>query len=232
MEPDYLIQVNKNNFFIIEAKAPSENICTGKHVEQAYSYAIHREVQVKRFVLCNGKEIIIFEVDKKEPLLYFEIAKATEEDWGRLFELLSPDAFINQSIFNYKLDYGLWCIQNGINSDVIQYFYDCKILDIFRLEDNLFSFTTVLKREEELFASFDFDITLFEDFMLQVPKDFKDVVRNSIRKSPFKYIAKTEEESFPISFSACLAEVAIQNENEVYIPLKVKSFLKNDVENH
>ena len=55
--PDYLIKVNGKNAFIIEAKSPQENICNGKNVEQAYSYAINRKVQVKRFVLCY---IILF----------------------------------------------------------------------------------------------------------------------------------------------------------------------------
>lgn len=222
--PDYLIQVKGKNAFIVEAKSPLENICTGKHVEQAYSYAINRQVQIQRFVLCNGKEISIFDVNKIEPILYFNLGNATQNDWEKTFELLSPMAFINPHIFNYKFDYGIWCRRNGINSEVLQNFYNCYITDVMRLEDNMFSFMAVVKRDEELLASFDFDISLFGDFMKQIPEKLKNKVETAIRKSPFRYIANNKEESFSLTFSAYLTEEIQRNENEEYLPLKVKKF--------
>lgn len=223
--PDYLIKVNKKNAFILEAKSPSENILTGKNVEQAYSYAINREVQVTRFVLCNGKEIAIFDVNAREPLLYFKLANASENDWGKVYELLSPAAFTKPHIFDYKPDYGIWCVRNGMNQEVLQHFYNCFITDVLRLEDNLFTFMAVLKRNgEEFLGSFDFDMELFEDFMKQVPYNLKDKVRNSLRKSPFRYMVDNETESFPLTFSAYLSEYVIKDKDEEYIPLKVENF--------
>ena len=84
-------------------------------------------LKIKRFVLCNGKEIIIFDVDENEPLLYFKFADALEKDWERLYELLSPDAFINPSIFNYKRDFGLLCIENGMKPNELQIFFNCRM---------------------------------------------------------------------------------------------------------
>lgn len=224
--PDYLIQVKGKNAFIIEAKSPKQNISNGKNVEQAYSYAINRQVQVQRFVLCNGKEINIFDVNKIEPVLHFNIATATEENWGNLFELLSPMAFINPNIFNYKLDYGIWCIRNGIKQGVLQNFYNCYITDVVRLEDNLFTFMSVVKKDEKLLlASFDFDMSLFEDFMKQVPDKLKEKVKIAIRKSPFRYMANNKEESFPLNFSAYISEKIQRNESEEYLPLIVKKFI-------
>ncbi len=223
--PDYLIQVKGKNAFIIEAKSPKQNIRNGKHVEQAYSYAINRQVQVQRFVLCNGKEINIFDVNKIESVLHFNLATATEDNWGKVFELLSPMAFINPNIFNYKLDYGIWCVRNGIKQDVLQNFYNCYITYVGRLEDNVFTFMTVVKKDEELLASFDFEMSLFEDFMKQVPDKLKEKVKIAIRKSPFRYIANSEEESFPLNFSAYLSGKIQRNENEEYLPLKVKEFI-------
>ncbi len=223
--PDYLIKVKGKNAFIIEAKSPLENICKGKNVEQAYSYAINRKVQIKRFVLCNGKEISIFDVDKEEPLLHFYLGNASEKNWEQVFELLSPAAFINPHIFNYKNDFGLWCIKQGITQDILQKFSNCYINDIYRLSDSKFTFLAVIQKDEELLASFDFDDSLFDDFMNQVPNYLKDKVRNSIRNSPFKYITNTEEESFPLKFVACLSDKVIKNENETYLPLIVKEFL-------
>src|ERR1035437_3420044 len=42
--PDYLLEQDGQYKWILDAKAPNENIDTGKNVEQAYSYAIHRDV--------------------------------------------------------------------------------------------------------------------------------------------------------------------------------------------
>lgn len=39
--PDYLICIESNNAFILDAKAPTQILQNSKHVEQAYSYAIH-----------------------------------------------------------------------------------------------------------------------------------------------------------------------------------------------
>lgn len=222
--PDYLIQVKGKNAFIVEAKSPTQNICSGKHVEQAYSYAINRQVQIQYFALCNGKEISIFDVNKIDPILYFNLGNATQNNWEKVFELLSPMAFINPHIFNYKLDYGIWCIRNGMNQEMLQNFYNCYITDVARLDDNMFTFMAVVKRDEELFASFDFDISLFEDFMKQVPEKLKDKVKTAIRKSPFRYIANNKEESFPLNFSSYLSKKIQRNENEEYLPLTVKEF--------
>ncbi|MCM1500960.1 MAG: type I restriction enzyme HsdR N-terminal domain-containing protein [Clostridium sp.] len=226
--PDYLIQVKGENAFIMEAKSPSENITAGKNVEQAYSYAINREVRAKRFVLCNGREMSIFDVNGSDPLLHFSFAMASEDLWGRVYELLSPAAFENPHIFNFKPDYGIWCIRNGFTGDDIQYFYSCYILDVYRLDDNTFTFTAAVEREEELLASFDFDISLFEKFMEQVPGHLKNIVRSCVRKSPFKYIAETGQDSFPLSFSSCLSEAVQINENEHYLPLRVIEFLERE----
>src|SRR5438067_9162566 len=39
--PDYLLTVDGNFTFVLDAKAPDEEIKTGQNVEQVYSYAIH-----------------------------------------------------------------------------------------------------------------------------------------------------------------------------------------------
>ena len=225
--PDYLIQVNGTNAFIMDAKSPGENIVSGKHVEQAYSYAIHPQIQVDLFVLCNGKEISVFHVKKQEPVLHLFFTQITQNESaaGRLFECLSPQAFMNPHLFDYKPDYGMWCIKNGIGLDVLQSFHDCYITEVARLDDRTFTFMAVIGRDEEYLASFDFDLLLFEDFMSQVPDDLKEEVWNNVRKSPFKYIAENKEKSFALNFTACLSDRIVKNANEVYLPLVVKEFI-------
>src|SRR5438045_143853 len=50
--PDYILQINGTTVFTLDAKAPNEDIIKGKNVEQAYSYAIHKDVRTFYYGLC------------------------------------------------------------------------------------------------------------------------------------------------------------------------------------
>lgn len=87
--PDYLLTVGGNFTFVLDAKAPNEEIKTGDNVEQVYSYAIHPEIRVELFALCNGREFILFDVLQKEPVLYFHLNEVANY-WGDLIKYLAP----------------------------------------------------------------------------------------------------------------------------------------------
>ena len=59
--PDYLLEADGKFAWILDAKAPNEEIKSGDHVEQTYFYAIHPEIRVPLFALCNGREFVVFE---------------------------------------------------------------------------------------------------------------------------------------------------------------------------
>lgn len=221
--PDYLLRVNGKNVFILEAKKPTVDIGSGNPVWQAYSYAVNPQVQVKRFALCNGRAMSVFDTDKDKPVLYFQFGSATEEEWGRLFELLSPDAFSHPHIFQYKHDYGLWCLRNGLFG-VKQDFSGCHITDVAKLSDKQFSIMAVVQRGEEMLASFDFDISLLPDFMKQVPEPLKEKVWKALHFSPFCYRPECEQDSFPVNFSAYLSDTVYRNGEEDYLPLNITAF--------
>lgn len=87
--PDYLLTVNSNFTFVLDAKAPGEEVKTGNNVEQVYSYAIHPEIRVEQFGLCNGREFILFDVHQKEPLIYFQVSEIAHY-WEGLKKYLAP----------------------------------------------------------------------------------------------------------------------------------------------
>jgi len=90
--PDYLLTVEGKPAWVLDAKAPGEEIKTGENVEQAYSYAIHPEIRAKVFALCNGREFIAFRTDDGSPLIYFQLSEI-EKYWQEFYDLLSPQAF-------------------------------------------------------------------------------------------------------------------------------------------
>ncbi|MCK4663305.1 MAG: type I restriction enzyme HsdR N-terminal domain-containing protein [Bacteroidales bacterium] len=99
--PDYLLEVNGKYSWVLDAKEPNEDIKTGKNKEQAYFYAIHPEIRVNFYGLCNGREFILFHISKDEPLLYFQI-KEIDNYWSDINNYLAPDAFVQKDILNEK----------------------------------------------------------------------------------------------------------------------------------
>jgi 16S rRNA G966 N2-methylase RsmD len=87
--PDYLLTVGDNFTFVLDAKAPGEEIKTGHNVEQVYSYAVHPEIRVNLFALCNGREFILFDIAQKEAVLYFHLSEL-KHHWGDLLGHLAP----------------------------------------------------------------------------------------------------------------------------------------------
>jgi DNA modification methylase len=90
--PDYLLEVGGKYAWVLDAKAPNEDIKTGKNVEQAYFYAIHSEIRVDFYALCNGREFILFHISQPEAALYFPLPEI-EKHWHEVEKYLSPNAF-------------------------------------------------------------------------------------------------------------------------------------------
>jgi len=227
IKSDYILQIHGVNVCIVEAKAPSKNISSGKHIKQAYSYASHPEVNAEIFALCNGKELTIFRTKGIELLLELQIADATEEEWGKVFELLSPAAFTFPQVFKYKSDYGLWCLESGLPVGMIHHFYGVYIDAVAKLSDSVYSIqATVSKDGQEYYASFDFGCNLFEAFLSQVPEEKRDAVESSLTNQPFQYGTAHASDSFPISFSAILGPKVLMSSNgaERYIPFNIVAF--------
>lgn len=90
--PDYLLSVDGKFRWLMDAKAPGENIVAGPNVEQAYSYAIHPEIRAQLFALCNGRRFTLFDIHNQVPLMDFEL-RQLELNWPVLTDFLAPDAF-------------------------------------------------------------------------------------------------------------------------------------------
>jgi 16S rRNA G966 N2-methylase RsmD len=73
--PDYVLKVKDNYAWVLDAKAPDEEITHGDNVEQVYSYATHPEIRAKYFALCNGKQFTLFKQDNSKPILNFKTSE-------------------------------------------------------------------------------------------------------------------------------------------------------------
>ncbi|TAE17862.1 MAG: DNA methylase [Bacteroidetes bacterium] len=103
--PDYLLKVEENYAWVLDAKAPNEDIAQGGNVEQVYSYAIHPEVRTKFFALCNGHEFALFRTDEAQPLVFFSLPEI-DSHWDELERYLAPDAFQVGKAYTYTKEVG------------------------------------------------------------------------------------------------------------------------------
>lgn len=99
--PDYLLKVKDTYAWVLDAKAPNQNIKTGDNVEQVYSYSIHPEIRTKFFALCNGRAFSLFRQDNSEPILYFELVDIASY-WEDFKGYLSPNQFQSGKTFTYQ----------------------------------------------------------------------------------------------------------------------------------
>ncbi|WP_367119229.1 hypothetical protein [uncultured Mucilaginibacter sp.] len=90
----------------MDAKSPGEVLVKSKHVEQAYSYAIHSEVRVNYFALCNGHEFVLYNISKIDPILQFPL-QAISLYWGDLQNILKPATIFNNEYNKLAKDLGL-----------------------------------------------------------------------------------------------------------------------------
>lgn len=221
--PDYILQVQNKNAFIIDAKNPRENILSGTNPEQAYSYAMHKEVRVDKYVLCNGIDIVIFDVNELKPVFKMQV-KDLEENWDNLYKILSPMAFTNPHFFNYNPDLGIRLWKWGMPDDMKLHYYDAKILDVAKVNEKNYSFSLAVSFEEVCIATFDFENKLFDAFMNQVPESKKEIVYNALTRQPFRYVTEKEEDSFGVSFSAVPSWKLEYGIDEVFMPFLVREF--------
>lgn len=223
--PDYLLQVADRNVMIIDAKSPKENILKGKNPEQAYSYSIHKEIRVDRYCLCNGTELAIFDVNEIDPIFYSKMVDL-EKNWDELYKIASPLGFTKPYIFGFRPDLGIRLHKSRWKNGTKHYFWGTWVNNFAKVDENTYSFTSVIPYGEECLGSFDFDKELFNDFLNQIPKDKRDKIELGISRAPFHMAFMTQEESFEVYIQSELLGKIYNNGDEKFCPLKVTEFIK------
>ncbi len=228
--PDYLLTKNGVNFLIVDAKAPDEEIHTGKNVEQAYSYAIHRDIRAQYFALCNGKEFALFHIGGISEVFTFPLEKLAE-NWSILVRLIGTEGEIKKAVF--KPDFGLHCLRlgfilDGNNRKIIHYFTSLEIFTAALVDVDTFSLQSYLVMDGVTFlATFDFNRNLFDLFFeLLQPRNTADQIKEALVHQPFKWHHPSVTEPIPfIGLQSEIGDVMHVNDDESYIPFIVKNFL-------
>ena len=224
--PDYLFEVSNKPAWILDAKSPIEPIIKSKHVEQAYSYAIHPEVRVNFFAICNGREFVLYNIEHLEPLMHFDI-RSLPVHFGELRRILCPENVFDQSQLVFKKDLGLHLKRLGFDQMESLIFPNVPITQIGQMNVSDFTLAGAVMEDGETYVvSFDFDQNAFEQLIPLIPEEA--VQKLSVRNREFRQAVAFANEAFLINIDCVIGSQLEENDKEIFLPLWVKNFLTDD----
>lgn len=221
--PDYLFEVSGQYSWLLEAKAPDENITSGAHVEQAYSYAIHSEIRVPMFALCNGREFVLFNISKPDPILHFAMALLPQY-LDELKRILGPE---NSLSYEFKLakDLGLHLKRLGFHEVEHLIFPGVPISFIAQLDGNMFTTgsSTALPGGDSYVVSLDFGLSALAQLKAKIPADAMKILLE--RKSEGRSCVRFTNASILTTVDCRVGEKLEENSDEIFMPLIVNNFI-------
>lgn len=184
--PDYVLEVDDVPRVIIDAKSPHVSLRNSKHAEQAYSYAIHPEIRAKIYSLCNGKEWIIWDIDRFEPVAEFTIDDLIK-DLGSIERYLEPKAVVYPQKREFFPDFGLLMKKLGLAQEsTLQHFAANQIGNILRVEDNLYTINGSIEFDDvRLAISFDLDKKMYLKLLDLFPRETKEYIASALSRQPY-----------------------------------------------
>jgi hypothetical protein len=212
--PDYLLEVDGRFAWTLEAKAPTEPIMASKHVEQAYSYAIHSEIRVPYFALCNGREFVLYHTSKPKPVVQFDL-RLLSSYWENLVALLGPAKVLNYDQSLAK-DFGLHLKRLGFD-EFDHLFPNLPIRYVGKLRDDLFTFGSGLVLEGTTYvASFDFDAGVMEQLAGRIPKKAMHILREPVVDA--SRLIHFPDATYRVDVHCRVGNQLEENEDEIFLP--------------
>ena len=219
--PDYTFFVEDKPLFVLDAKAPDQDVLASEHVQQAYSYAIHPEIRCEEFGLCNGREIAVFSVAQRDPILHLNFIDF-ETKWGEIEKILAPNYLKEPMLRKFAPDLGTAFSRMGIANDTELVVPGVRLNLFARISDNLMTATA---NADFGFgphcASFDFHPRLLEKIVSGLPSGLAEVFVDALNRAPFHAAAGLVIE---IDASLKLGDVT-QGQSESFIPLLIDDVL-------
>jgi len=229
--PDYLLERDGKYSWVLDAKAPAENIDTGKNVEQAYSYAMHRDIRVPLYGLCNGRKLVVFHVNQGPPLIDVPL-QDIGDIWPKVLAILGcRSAWPNGVPTGFYPDLGLALVKAGLiegedGKKFFNLFTSVSISYASRVEDGLYSVTSLYTQENSAFMlTFDFGVDVYAKFLAQLASDLSERVRAALSRQPYQFIFAPEEEP-KMMIVGEIGNTTYSNKNESYRPFIAENFVK------
>lgn len=222
--PDYLLTVDNQVSWILDAKKPSELITEGKNVEQAYCYAMHKDVRVNLYGLCNGKQLVVFQISTQDPILNIALSEI-DKHWKEVEEVLSPQHIKNPFLKFIRPDYGIHLLKGGLKINDRLYLKNLSIKAISKIEDTKYSISIDINENDMLLhCSIDFNLDLFEQLTSQMEDDLSTFTKERIKYQPFMVLFG--ERRHTTDAFVKIGKNIFDNGEEIYLPFEALEFFK------
>ncbi len=163
--PDYVLIVERRAGCVLDAKRPNEALVNSKHAEQAYSYSIHPDIRATYYALCNGRELVAYDIYSRAPILVVAFADY-DSRWDQIESVLSPKAVAFAPERHFDPDFGVAAAKAGFDSSLEWYFHCVKISHVVRVDDDLYSIATTIKWDDrDHLVSFDMDLSTLRQIL-------------------------------------------------------------------
>ncbi|HSS50659.1 MAG TPA: restriction endonuclease [Thermoanaerobaculia bacterium] len=221
--PDYVLEVAGRLAWLLEAKGPSVDILKTTHVEQAYSYAIHSEIRVPLFALCNGRQFVLYHVSKPRPILDFDM-RLLSSYWENLVKLLAPSNVLAYDI-DLKKDFGLHLKRLGFHEFKSLIFLDVPIAFVAHLDPDLYTFGSSVRIDDgdTYVVSYDFDANVLQQLRGKIPEQafriLTEPFAGEIRMVQFVDML------YHVTVDSRVGDRLQENEDEIFLPLRINRIL-------
>jgi len=221
--PDYLFEVNAKPAWILDAKSPKEEITKSQNVEQAYSYAIHSEVRVNFFALCNGKEFVLYNIERIDPVMHFPL-KALPLYWDNLKKFIAPENIFSENHFRLAKDLGLHLKRLGFNNFESLVFPNVPITHVGQLDPDMFSLSGGVKLDNTSYVvTFDFGYKVFQELVGKIPNiEIKKLFK---RNNGFREVVNFADKVYLVTIDCRLGYTLEENEDEIFLPLIINRII-------
>jgi hypothetical protein len=224
--PDYILEVEDEPCFVLDAKSPSQGITRGDNVAQVYSYAIHPEIRAWNYGLCNGRSLALFEVSSIKPKQIYDLTNLDDTTILDINQKLNPRTIKSNVILDYNLDGGTYLhfvMDIPLNMDL--HFFDVLIPNLGMISEDHYTISVVCTNmaDRDLMFTFDFDKSLYTKLLSQLSPAVANVVQQDMKSQPFIYKNTTNPPSTHID-CRLTAEPPFTRTGEMFFPLQVKDF--------
>lgn len=221
--PDYTLVHEDKPIFILDAKGPKEDILDHAHVQQAYSYAMHPEIACREFGLCNGKELAIFDVFHRDPLIVLKFQEY-ESRWTDIEKYLSVKFLLEPAMRRFAPDFGLALVRMGFEETAAMIMLGVRLNLFGRVSDGLYTasantnFGTI-----DHCASFDFPVEMLPAIVAGLPPPLGEMFSDALKRAPFQAAAGLVIE---LDLAARLGEVT-KGHDEEFVPLLIEEIMES-----
>jgi hypothetical protein len=220
--PDYTLYDESRALMVLEAKAPNEPIIRSEHVEQAYSYAIHKEVRCRQYALCNGRQLAFYDVGTLSPLLLID-CKEINARWEDVEKFLLPRFLKMPELREFHADFGQQALRLGVTRDEHILFEGYLIQHIARSREGLYvAQSTCNLGGLECLISFDFGNDVLQAILAALPKPQAAQVRSQLFAHPYSI---DTDAKIRVTWTAQLGEL-VKGPHEEFVPMIVLTVCK------